>query len=291
MSTTTTRLALVKQDVGENPGTWGTVLNGGLQAADDRLFLTGAANPNVATQADYLFQRYYDSVGDNWFTAQDTAGPASTWLLGNILNARLDATNVFAAENTHEADIVLNNVIALEGKEVGGTPRNIAQVSASDEVVLGNTTIGTRILSAGASPLLANEGAGDKLIWHAGNTIGATSHGLGLGAATFKEVLSRALTPGTVSTTAHGLGVVPALVICTIRCILATNGWGLDEEGILASTVGSDGLNGGIRVSWDATNIYSAINGTAFQIMGGSGSVTFFTPTNTNFKIDVRAWA
>lgn len=296
MATTTSRLALVKQDVGENPGTWGTVLNGGLQAADDRLFLTGAANPNVNTQADYIFQRYYDSVGDNWFTAQDTAGPPSTWLLGNILNARLDTTNSFADKITFEDNIILENNIPVQSITTGAQTRNILALNGSDIVQVGTASLNTNIASlVEITATIGNPADPPKQIWHEGLTdevVDATQHGLGLGTGSFFQSANLPITPTVSSAVAHGLGVVPTLFTASLVCILGSNGYAPPDEIPLSTSVREVAAAGvpGIRLFADATSVFRGIATPGFKIME-AGTFTYFTPLNVSYQMILRAWA
>jgi hypothetical protein len=103
-TTVTPRLGLKKQEAGDNPGGWEVDLNAGFDDADTRFFQSGAGDPNTATQAHYISQRYLDTDTDLWWTAQDTAGP-STWVSDAVLIHATDPhpanPTTLAADYTH----------------------------------------------------------------------------------------------------------------------------------------------------------------------------------------------
>jgi hypothetical protein len=110
------------------------------------LWTDGNDGPGSGLDADLL-----DGVHGAAFVRSDVAD-------------QVDGVLTFAAAPT------LSNAVGLLGRETGGTTRNLANVNGSNEVVLGDGSVTTRVRGAALT-----FGAADSTVWHAGN------HGPGSG--------------------------------------------------------------------------------------------------------------
>lgn len=136
--TQTPRLKLQKQDSGD--ASWHSPLNAGMDNADLRLLTDAAGSPVGVAEGFYVGHLYYQtdiSPPRVWICT--VVGAPGTWI--ELSQLALGAAAVQAA-------IVLNNTIALRGKESGGTARDLAQVDASDRVLFGTTALATMRLQA-----------------------------------------------------------------------------------------------------------------------------------------------
>jgi hypothetical protein len=95
----------------------------------------------------------------------------------------------------------------------------------------------------------------------------------------------------TLLTLPHGLGSIPSLIRCTLKCLVAENGFSVGD--VIIAPLTSDGVNFGATVKFDATNIYVRY--------GSVGATTFATAhwttgastglTNANWAFIVEAYA
>ncbi len=75
--TTTPRLLLAKQGLGDSPGAWHTAQNQGMDDADARLLRVGVVDPDGVEDSDYIGQQYFDTVTEIWYTATNVASPGA----------------------------------------------------------------------------------------------------------------------------------------------------------------------------------------------------------------------
>lgn len=136
--------------------------------------------------------------------------------------------------------ILLNNNVALQGKESGGTARDLAKVSAANKALLGSLSLPANIQANGATALKADYGSGEQTIWHAGND--GTGSGLdadtvrGAEAITYgsgvyaEQIATQTLATNNNFTFAHGFGATPRLFSVRFRCATAEAGWAVGDE-------------------------------------------------------------
>jgi len=99
-------------------------------------------------------------------------------------------------------------------------------------------------------------------------------------------------TDGTyISTTAHSLGASPTNVELFMKCTSTEAGYAADD--MIKSGPGVGNITGP-TLSWDATNIYIAYEGTVFDVAdrstGASARLGETTNVLDNFKWIVKAW-
>lgn len=89
----------------------------------------------------------------------------------------------------------------------------------------------------------------------------------------------------TASTTAHGLGVAPTMVICYFQNLTAELGYSIGDRIQIGSTTASSGVNG-FDISYDATNTIIATTSAATPIIiNKAGGVSATNLTAADWKI------
>jgi hypothetical protein len=105
------------------------------------------------------------------------------------------------------------------------------------------------------------------------------------------------ITPGGTITLAHGLGVVPKLILCQVVCVVANSGYAVgdvvDNIPIQYFAVNATSAMRGVSVQKDATSIiaqYGSYGGpTIVGMVKGTGATGAFT--DTSWRLVVRAYA
>ncbi len=100
-----------------------------------------------------------------------------------------------------------------------------------------------------------------------------------------------AVTPAAQHVYAHGLGVVPKNVWLTAVCQTAEYGYSIGDEVPVSSMPSffNGGLNYGVSVVKDATNVTIRIGSTAFTLLVRADNGTGVAPTTANWKIKIGA--
>jgi hypothetical protein len=104
------------------------------------------------------------------------------------------------------------------------------------------------------------------------------------------------ITPGGTITLAHGLGVVPKLILCQIVCVVANSGYAvgdvIDNIPIQYYTVSSASAMRGVLVQKDSTSVIvqygNSGNPTIIGMTKGTGVAATFT--DTSWRLVVRAY-
>ena len=62
---------------------WHTALDAGIDAANTRLTLAGAASPEAVTTGHWVGQRYFDTTNKRWFVFTGVVGTTAGWVVDN----------------------------------------------------------------------------------------------------------------------------------------------------------------------------------------------------------------
>lgn len=114
-----------------------------------------------------------------------------------------------------------------------------------------------------------------------------------------KQFTSAEIAISGTNTSAHGLGRVPKLVQCYLKCITAEYGFAVDDYIDIhpgAFILESDAGNAkGFGIRFDATNVKTNFgDGSACIPYVGAGAGVgneYVTLTNANWKLIITAWA
>lgn len=156
----------------------------------------------------------------------------------------------------------LPNNVAVKGRDVGGTARDLIKVSSGDIATFGSGDLYTFLT-----------GIGQVVPLHTMPfTVGYESSAL-------------TISLPSLTTLAHGLGGVPRLLYCALENVSGEWGWSPGQE---IHWTPDAGVNRAINVAADGTNLYVAMNGLAMQIVDSGGTTRNITPAN--WKARVRAF-
>lgn len=289
--TQTPRLALQKQSAGDP--NWNAALDAGMDNADARFATYG---PVATAVGYYLGQLHVDPAFSPPKLSICTAiGSPGTFVSISQLSFGFNGIS---------GNLVLNNNIFLKGKDTGAVNRNLAGVSSTDIVQLGDVNLPTTIFANAVSALKVNYGAGDKIVWHEAND--GTGSGLdadlldGLSSLDFLSYQAGVyfesaeqtptLSASTGATFVHPFGTRPRLYFVYYRAASAEHGYAANEE-IQLHSMNEGGANPrGLTISADINNVYVNWKSVdAFRIMpkGGGSPVD---PTSAIWRMRVRAW-
>jgi hypothetical protein len=129
----------------------------------DAVYLADPALPTLIRGTSLTFGASASTV---WHSGNDGAGSGlDADTLDGVQGANYARKDAAAGDQSFDTlNLVVSNQKALLGQETGGTPRNIANVSGSNEVILGDGNVVTRIRGSALT-----FGATDETVWHAGN--------------------------------------------------------------------------------------------------------------------------
>jgi len=292
--TATSKLALNKQDAGD--ASWHTALNAGFDNAEARFMRFGTADPNVGETCNYVGQLYI----------RTSASPPRIWI-GTVAASPgtwLELSQLSAGEAAVAAVVILNNTIALQAKESGGTARDVAVMNGSNKLLLGALTNLLTLQTTGATNLKVEYGSGEQTVWHAGNDGDASGLDadlvkglapLGAGNAVgYFQSADQTLKTSALDTIAHGLGAAPKLAQVLLKNTTGEHGYSVGDIIHIGSGLDwTDGFNTfhGWALSSDATNLYlthtnhSLAPGIPNKSTGAASAITF-----ANWRLVLRAW-
>jgi len=102
---------------------------------------------------------------------------------------------------------------------------------------------------------------------------------------------AQTITSGGLLTLAHGLGGMPTLVQCRLKCTSGDQGYSVGDEILISPSSADTGASQGVAINPDATNLnirYSNGANVFYTLVKSSGAVGALT--NGNWEFYVRAW-
>lgn len=256
---------------------------------------------NIILEPDQAVTLQYDTASSRWFPI---AVPATSFLTTDISISSTDAGSsvkptLFLDRNS--ASPAANDLLGqlqFSGRDSAGNGTSYSYVGSAIADPTNGTEAGVGVLGSIAAGTIADRWYWKLGIYAAGgitgsdkgagtiNALGYYKSGTVIPFQTQYESPLQTITASSVITLAHGLGAAPNNGELILVNQTGEHNFTAGQETPVQWDAGS---GRGIQISWDATNVYITVSGTAYQVLnrttGAAGAITL-----ASWKIKARAW-